>query len=340
MSFQPGANIYTQGFASRPESVEVPHIELRDPTSADNIYPVGKRWINSATDSTFTLGSLSTSSGIVSAQWVVEGGGSSELSSLSGTTGTAYPVGGNIVLTSSEGGNINVAASGNTCIFTTTDPIVADQLNVEVLLDSEGAVHLNGGPINILTNAFTPGNLSIGSSTGSGIISINAPSGGFNVYGNGATVDIASDVGSLNSDINIGYTGVGALGTTAIGGDAITLTANLGITLQAPAIASIGSQIVSVTNVSSAYLVAATDYYLAINSSGGAVTVTFPSTPEVGRVIIANDAGGAAATHNITLAGNGYSFTIPGSASSANITISSNNTMYMFIFTGAIWHGL
>jgi hypothetical protein len=46
MGFQPGANLYTAGFGSRPENVEVPHIDTRAPAASDVNYPVGKSWIN------------------------------------------------------------------------------------------------------------------------------------------------------------------------------------------------------------------------------------------------------------------------------------------------------
>ena len=44
MTTQPGANIYTQGFGSRPENVEVPHLDVRAPTTTDVLYPIGKKW--------------------------------------------------------------------------------------------------------------------------------------------------------------------------------------------------------------------------------------------------------------------------------------------------------
>ena len=44
-SFQPGANLNTQGFGNRSENVEVPFISDRTPTVNDKLYPIGKRWI-------------------------------------------------------------------------------------------------------------------------------------------------------------------------------------------------------------------------------------------------------------------------------------------------------
>ncbi len=71
MTIQPGATVYTQGFGSRPENVEVPHIEGRDPTAADTNYPIGKRWINNVGNTVHTLTSLLISQGTPSATWTV-----------------------------------------------------------------------------------------------------------------------------------------------------------------------------------------------------------------------------------------------------------------------------
>lgn len=71
MTTQPGSSIYTQGFGSRPENVEVPHIDIRDPASTDINFPQGKRWINSVDNSEFTLTSFTSTNGIVSANWVI-----------------------------------------------------------------------------------------------------------------------------------------------------------------------------------------------------------------------------------------------------------------------------
>ena len=69
MTFQPGANLYTAGFGSRPENVEVPHIEKRDPSTSDVNYPIGKRWLNTISEEEFILYSFSASGGVTQANW-------------------------------------------------------------------------------------------------------------------------------------------------------------------------------------------------------------------------------------------------------------------------------
>lgn len=67
--FQPGAALYTQGFGTRPEGVEVPHYDNRSPTVTDILYPVGKIWIYTGNE-VWILLNLSSAQGITTANWV------------------------------------------------------------------------------------------------------------------------------------------------------------------------------------------------------------------------------------------------------------------------------
>ncbi len=69
MTAQPGGMLYTQGFGSRPENVEVPHIDTRAPNSSDVNYPVGKRWIDTVGLLQYILVGFSVSQGVLSATW-------------------------------------------------------------------------------------------------------------------------------------------------------------------------------------------------------------------------------------------------------------------------------
>jgi len=75
MTFQPGANVYTQGFGSRPENVEVPHLDMRDPTPNDILFPIGKRWTNTIGNSEWVLTSQSTIGNVTTSTWVPLGSG-------------------------------------------------------------------------------------------------------------------------------------------------------------------------------------------------------------------------------------------------------------------------
>ena len=74
MGFQPGQNLYTQGFGSYPESVEVPFIANRAPTPQDYLYPIGKRWVYQGQLDTpgvgeYILVSFNNNSGVLTANW-------------------------------------------------------------------------------------------------------------------------------------------------------------------------------------------------------------------------------------------------------------------------------
>jgi len=99
MTFQPGANLYTQGFGSRPENVEVPHYDTRIPTTTDVNFPVGKEWIYIG-NSIWKLLSLSSSQGITTALWVELSNATGDVLSVTGTASQilANPTVGNVVL--------------------------------------------------------------------------------------------------------------------------------------------------------------------------------------------------------------------------------------------------
>src|SRR6185369_7582437 len=75
MTFPPGANLYTQGFGSRPENLEVPTIQSRPPTSTDTNWPIGKSWVDTVNNNVWNLTSFSSIGGILTANWT-EGGNS------------------------------------------------------------------------------------------------------------------------------------------------------------------------------------------------------------------------------------------------------------------------
>lgn len=69
----------------------------------------------------------------------------------------------------------------------------------------------------------------------------------------------------------------------------------------------------SVNAAASPYTVLTTDYYISVDSSGGAVTLNFPNAPTFKQVWIVKDRTGNAATNNITLTTPGGTVTFDGS---------------------------
>ena len=113
MSFQPGADVYTQAFGSRPENVEVPHIDVRAPTTTDTQYPIGKRWINIGVGE-YTLLSQTSIGGTLSANWSLLGTTGGALNTLTGDTGGAItPAAGNITI-AGTGSQISTTGAGST----------------------------------------------------------------------------------------------------------------------------------------------------------------------------------------------------------------------------------
>jgi hypothetical protein len=138
MTIQPGANVYTQGFGSRPENVEVPHIDVRAPAATDVLYPIGKEWVDRVGNASYILTSLSTSNGTVSATWVITGGGSGALATLTGDTGTATPSAGNIKIAGTAN-QITTTASGSTVTLALAGPYTPATYTAHGVLIGEGA---------------------------------------------------------------------------------------------------------------------------------------------------------------------------------------------------------
>lgn len=104
MTIQTGANLYTQGFGSRPENVEIPFLTNRPPTSADVNYPLGKRWVDTSAGNEYTLTQFSSVGATVTANWAFLGGSSGDLNTL--TTD-------DLTVVTPSAGNINLSGSGS-----------------------------------------------------------------------------------------------------------------------------------------------------------------------------------------------------------------------------------
>lgn len=121
-----------------------PEIRTRNPVSTDisggnGIYQLGQRWVNSSSNTSFTLTSFNASASGISATWTQEGGsGSGTLDELAGDTGTASPSSGSITI---EGGpGITTSASGSTVTVTSTGVFTLSA-------SAGGAAFPNGGDI-------------------------------------------------------------------------------------------------------------------------------------------------------------------------------------------------
>lgn len=141
MTFQPGANVYTQGFGSAPENVQVPHIENREPTIYDIDYPIGKAWVNPSANEEYVLTSLNVSNGVTTADWEVRAtpGTLDTLSDDSNTT--VAPVGNNIQLAGTADQITTTAGSGE-ITFSLIGPYTPATYTAHSVLLGEGTASI------------------------------------------------------------------------------------------------------------------------------------------------------------------------------------------------------
>lgn len=89
--------------------------------------------------------------------------------------------------------------------------------------------------------------------------------------------------------------------------------------------------ITTVNNAASPYTVLATDQYLAVNTSGGVVTLRLPNTTTTGRIFYVKDSNGTAATSNISVTTVGGAVSID---AATTYTMATNYQSINLIFDG------
>jgi hypothetical protein len=300
MTFQTGANLYTQGFGSRPENVEIPHIENRAPTAADSNFPIGKPWVNPAANETYVLTSLIIQQGVPTATWVGSGGGSTSISQITTDSGTALPI----------GGDINVIGDGAT--------IQTSSVLNNVIIGFPPDIEVN---FNLNTAASNANNTHIGNATGTGQFNIDVPVGGFNVIEAGNPINIG--VTANASKITIGNFSVANNGY-------LTLAAgNQGLQLY-------GTQQLNNRAIIQSDLVSAVDSVIFCDVLANAITLQLPATPVVGATYYIVHTAGDVGTNSLFIDGNGHSI-FNNNAITSFIQVTVNYTAYQFIYAGNGW---
>lgn len=211
MGFQPGANLYTQGFGSRPENVEVPHIDTRAPATSDVNYPVGKVWINTSGNTAYILTSLTSFNGSVTANWEATGGGSSAIATIN----TNAPVGGNYTLAGTAN-QIAVAQSAGTTTFSVpSSPSFAGTVTSGTgFTATTGNITATTGAVS--ANTTVTAGTGITATTGNIAATAGAVSAGTTVT---AGTDVTATAGNITAT-----TGSVSAGTTVTGGTGVTAT--------------------------------------------------------------------------------------------------------------------
>lgn len=267
---------------------------------------------------------------------------------VSGASGMVLHVGtGNFVLDGVAGSTYAIGASTTTGTITIGG---TSQTGSITLGDSAGTNTVGVGTGN------GPTSVNIGGGTGGNSIYIN---NGVNTGVN--VVDIAAGAAAANSTVNV-LSGNATAGTqtlnlaTGTGGKVVhvadgaganTVTVGSTNTTSTTTVQSgtgglvlSGGQVVSVTGVTSAgspYTLLGTDQVVAVDPTGGVVTVTLPAAPATGRFVTVVDATGQAATHNITVSGNGKNIS-SGGASAATATLSTAYSSLNLWYNGTIWN--
>jgi hypothetical protein len=314
MTIQPGANVYTQGFGSRPENVEVPHLDVRAPAVTDVNYPIGKRWINTVGSTEYSLTSFSTSNGVISASWSLLGTDTGALNTLTGDSGGAIsPSAGNITLAGTAS-QITTTGSGSTVTFALAGPYTPATYTAHGVLVGEGSSSIAA------TTAGTNGQVLIGS-TGAD------PAFG-TVTSSGSTITITGGAHSLNLDIAAPVTVPnGGTGATTLTG---VLTGNGASAVTANAVTNHGVVIGGASNAVSSLTAAATGTVLAGSTGADPAFTASPSVTgsvTAGTGLIATtggltvSAGGAAITGTTTINTSGASVTSIGTGGTGAVNI-------------------
>lgn len=226
MTFQPGAMINTQGFGNRPENVEVPFYANAAPTTSDTgspTFPIGKVWIDQVGNAAYTLTSLSTIGGVISATWVTTGGGAGAVATLTGDTGTATPSGGNIKIAGTAN-QITTAASGATVTISLPSAITTPgSLTTTTSLSATTTVTAGTGITSTTGNIVaTAGAVNAGTSMTATLGNITATNGNLSLgtAGNKIVIATGSNASVGTSAVMSGTPGAVTVATTASSGTA------------------------------------------------------------------------------------------------------------------------
>ena len=218
--------------------------------------------------------------------------------------------------------NINVSVTSVSSFYNscTTDVGLSPITNLycnynEIVVTDE---LLSGNNIEYVYGVFVNSSLNPGTVTNAYGAYFNNPSGA------SVSQAIYSDNMSIGySSSNPPSNGMIVAGMVSIGADSSTELFNVGtsnqFTVDSSGGINMGSfQVVNQVLVSSTpYVVLDTDFYISVDSSGGARTVQLPNSPTSKRIFVVKDSSGSSGTHNITITTVGGTVLIDGSTTFA-----------------------
>ncbi len=216
MSFQPGANLYPIAFGTKPENVEVPHIDIRAPGSQDINFPIGKDWIDTVGLNAYVLVGLTSFNGTVTATWTQSAAAGGALNTLSDDSSTIVnPVANNIRLAGTAG-QIATTAGVGSITFSLIGPYTPATYTAHGVLIGEGTSSI------VATTPGTTGQVLIGSTNNDPAFGALGVNSGLTLHGvllgEGNSAIAATAEGSTGQ-VLIGSTGAnpafGALGVNS-----------------------------------------------------------------------------------------------------------------------------
>jgi hypothetical protein len=261
-----------------------------------------------------------------------------------GTGGITIDTTGALSLDSAAASNFTVTGAFDLTVSTS-----AGSLNLSAGEDAADAIVISAaaGGIDILATGAagqdidivnTGGSLNISATeSAADSITIISTAGGIDILASGAAAGEDIDIVATGSSINITSTEnvtdaivINASGAaSALQLDAGTGSVRIGTGLVIP--------VTAVNNAASPYTVLGTDYFLSVDTSAGAVTVTLPAaTALAGRTFYIADMGGAAGANNITIGGGGTNL-VGGAAAAATKVISANYAGAWVYSNGTTW---
>lgn len=244
---------------------------------------------------------------------------------IAGGLGTADAVN---ITASTAGGGIDIDSSTGGFDVLTTGAISLDSAlasNFTVTGSADLTLSSSAGAVNVTSGEANADSINVTSA------------GGMNVVATGAAAKdtiITNTNGSMT--LTAGENVTDAMNFTASGAASrITLTAGTGSISLASGLVVKKKDVVF---ADSPYTVLGTDYFLSVDTSGGAITVTLPNAATLaGRTYVIRDTGGAAAATNITVATAGGNL-VGGGASAATKTISAAYAGATVYSNGTTWN--
>jgi len=211
---QPGAMLYSQGFGAKPENVEVPVLQSRAPTSADILFPIGKKWVDQVGNATYELTSFSTFNGTVTANWQASSGVTSGIATINSNA----PVSNNYIIAGTASQLTATQTAGTTTLSIPAAFIAPGSIASTTSITAGTSLTATLGAITATNGNFvkgTAGNKDIYSSVGSSAAA-GANSAGTAVLV-GGTVTIATTAVTASSLIRLYRQSIGATGAASVG---------------------------------------------------------------------------------------------------------------------------